>query len=83
MPEARLGTGRRHTVWSRHVDLNVRELECLTWSARGKTSTEIATILGLTKRTVDFHFENACGKLKVSTRTEAVVKPVAGRLIDR
>jgi DNA-binding NarL/FixJ family response regulator len=80
--EARLGTGPRHDVWSRHVDLNEREVECLTWSARGKTSTEIATLLGLTKRTVDFHIENACRKLNVSTRTEAVLKAASGHLID-
>ncbi len=80
--EARLGKGARNEVWSRHVALNDRELECLTWSARGKTSPEIATILGLGRRTVDFHIENACRKLNVATRTEAVVKAAAGRLIE-
>jgi DNA-binding response OmpR family regulator len=80
--EARLGTGPRHDVWSRHVALNEREVECLTWPARGKTSTEIATILGLTKRTVDFHIESACRKLTVSTRTEAVLKAASGHLIN-
>ncbi|MFV1050359.1 LuxR C-terminal-related transcriptional regulator, partial [Klebsiella pneumoniae] len=35
------------------------------WSARGKTSGEIATILGLSKRTVDFHIDNARQKLGV------------------
>ncbi len=79
---ARLGKGARNQVWSRHVALNDRELECLTWSARGKTSPEIATILGLSKRTVNFHVENACRKLNVATRTEAVVKATAGRLIN-
>jgi DNA-binding CsgD family transcriptional regulator len=57
-------------------------VECLTWSARGKTSPEIATIVGLGRRTVDFHIENACRKLNVATRTEAVVKAAAGRLIE-
>lgn len=80
--EARLGRGARNEVWSREVALNGREVECLTWSARGKTSPEIATILGLSKRTVNFHVENACRKLNVSTRTEAVVKAASGRLID-
>jgi len=80
--DARLGKGARNEVWSRHVALNDRELECLTWSARGKTSPEIAAILGLSKRTVNFHIENACRKLNVSTRTEAVVKATSGRLID-
>jgi DNA-binding NarL/FixJ family response regulator len=80
--EARLGRSPRNEVWSRHVALNDRELECLTWSARGKTSPEIATILSISKRTVNFHIENACRKLNVSTRTEAVVKATSGRLID-
>jgi DNA-binding NarL/FixJ family response regulator len=80
--EARLGRGARNEVWSRQVALNERETECLTWSARGKTSPEIATILGLSKRTVNFHIENACRKLNVSTRTEAVVKAASGRLIN-
>jgi DNA-binding NarL/FixJ family response regulator len=80
--DARLGKGARNEVWSRHVALNERELECLTWSGRGKTSPEIATILNLSKRTVNFHIENACRKLNVSTRTEAVVRATSGRLID-
>jgi DNA-binding NarL/FixJ family response regulator len=80
--EARLGKGARNEIWSRQVALNDRELECLTWSARGKTSPEIATILNLSKRTVNFHIENACRKLNVSTRTEAAAKATSGRLID-
>ena len=80
--EARLGKGARNEVWSRQVALNERELQCLTWAGRGKTSPEIATILGLSKRTVNFHVENACRKLNVSTRTEAVVKATSGHLIE-
>jgi DNA-binding NarL/FixJ family response regulator len=80
--EARLGRGARNEVWSRQVALNEREMECLTWAGRGKTSPEIATILGLSKRTVNFHIENACRKLNVATRTEAVAKAASGRLID-
>src|ERR1700677_3273140 len=80
--DARLGKSPRNEVWSRHVALNERELECLTWSARGKPSPEIAQIINISKRTVNFHIENACRKLNVSTRTEAVVKATSGRLID-
>jgi DNA-binding NarL/FixJ family response regulator len=79
--EARLGQGARQQAWSRQVALNDRESECLTWSARGKSSAEIATILGLSKRTVDFHIDNACRKLGVTNRTHAVVKALAGKLI--
>jgi DNA-binding NarL/FixJ family response regulator len=80
--EARLGRVARNEVWSRQVELNDREVESLTLSARGKTSTEIATILNLSKRTVDFHIENACRKLNVATRIQAAVKAVSGGLIE-
>jgi DNA-binding NarL/FixJ family response regulator len=80
--DARLGKSPRNAVFSRHVALNEREIECLTWSARGKTSPEIAQIVNISKRTVNFHIENACRKLNVATRTEAVVKSTSGRLID-
>ena len=62
--------------------LNNREVEMLTWVARGKTSVEIAQIVGLTKRTVDFHIDNARTKLGAATRTEAVIKATTGRLIE-
>ena len=50
--------------------------------ARGKTSADVAQILGLRKRTVDFHIENARVKLAATTRVEAAVKAATGRLID-
>jgi DNA-binding CsgD family transcriptional regulator len=49
---------------------------------RVKTSAEIAQILGLTKRTVDFHIDNARIKLGATTRTQAAIKATAGRLIE-
>jgi len=79
---ARLAHVARTDVWLRDVQLNDREVETLTWVARGKTSIEIAQILALSKRTVDFHIDNARDKLGVSTRTEAAIKAVTGRLID-
>lgn len=79
---ARLAGVARSELWPKLVQLNDREVETLTWVARGKTSAEIAQILGLTKRTVDFHIDNARTKLGVATRTEAAVKAVTGRLID-
>jgi DNA-binding NarL/FixJ family response regulator len=79
---ARLAGVARNEIWPLRVDLNERESEALTWIARGKTSAEIAVILGLSKRTIDFHLENARVKLGVQTRTEAVIKAAFGRLID-
>src|SRR6202023_1114228 len=72
--KARLARVARIDVWRKEVALNEREIETLTWAARGKTSAEIAQILGLTKRTVDFHIDNARIKLGVSTRVQAAIK---------
>jgi DNA-binding response OmpR family regulator len=80
--QARLAGVARLGLWREKVDLNAREIETLTWSARGKTSEEIAMILGVAKRTVDFHLDSARTKLDVTTRTQAVVKAVTGRLIE-
>jgi DNA-binding response OmpR family regulator len=79
---ARLTGVARSEIWPKLVQLNDREVETLTWVARGKTSAEIAQILGLTKRTVDFHLDNARAKLGAATRTQAVVKAATGRLIE-
>jgi DNA-binding response OmpR family regulator len=79
---ARLAGVARSELWPKLVQLNDREVETLTWVARGKTSAEIAQILGLTKRTVDFHIDNARTKLGAATRTEAVIKAATGRLIE-
>jgi DNA-binding response OmpR family regulator len=79
---ARLTGVARTGLWPKTVGLNDREVEVLTWVARGKTSAEIAQIIGLTNRTVDFHTDNARGKLGAATRTEAVIKATTGRLIE-
>ena len=79
---ARLVAVARTEMWPKNVKLNDREVEALTWVARGKTSAEIAKILDLTKRTIDFHIDNARTKLGAATRTEAVIKAASGRLIE-
>ncbi len=79
---ARLAGVARTGLWPKLIALNDREVEVLTWVARGKTSADIAQILGLTKRTVDFHIDNARAKLGASTRSEAVIKATTGRLIE-
>jgi DNA-binding NarL/FixJ family response regulator len=79
---ARLKAVARAGLLPNTILLNDREVEVLTWVARGKTSAEIAQILGLTKRTVDFHTDNARTKLGAATRTEAAIKAATGRLIE-
>jgi DNA-binding response OmpR family regulator len=78
--EARLGRVVRSGEPVAH--LAQREIETLTWAARGKSSAEIGQILGLSKRTVDFHIDNARSKLGVATRTQAVIKAASGGLIQ-
>lgn len=56
------------------LKLTDRELEALTWVARGKSSSDIAVILGISERTVNFHMDNAMRKAGVSTRVQAAVK---------
>jgi DNA-binding CsgD family transcriptional regulator len=69
------------TAWRPKCHLTPRETEVLTWVGRGKTSAEIATILGVSTRTVDFHCAQAMGRLDVMNRTQAVAKAIAEGLI--
>jgi DNA-binding response OmpR family regulator len=78
---ARLARVARNTV-PNQVQLREREVETLTWAARGKTFEEIGTILSLSRRTVEFHLENARRKLGVATRTQALVKAATEHLIQ-
>jgi DNA-binding response OmpR family regulator len=79
---ARLSRVARSAVWPGQVGLGEREVETLTWAARGKTFEEIGTILSLSKRTVEYHLENARRKLGVATRTQALIKAATGNLIQ-
>jgi DNA-binding CsgD family transcriptional regulator len=56
------------------IYLTEREIECLTWAARGKTDTEIGQILDVSHTTARFHIANAAKKLDAVTRTQAVAK---------
>jgi DNA-binding NarL/FixJ family response regulator len=78
---ARLAGVARNDIWPKLVDMTDREVELLTWAARGKTSAEIAIIVGLAKRTIDFHLDNARIKLGATTRIEAAIKAATSRLI--
>lgn len=82
---SRLKRVARGPIWPgthAHIDLVERERETLTWAARGKTFAEIGQILGLSRRTVEFHLDNARRKLGVSTRTQALIKAAMGELIE-
>jgi DNA-binding NarL/FixJ family response regulator len=63
------------------IHLTAREKEVLTWVGRGKTSSEIALILGLSDRTVNFHCDQAMRRLDVINRVQAVAKALSQGLI--
>ena len=44
------------------LELSMRQLECLKWVREGKSSQDIADILGLSSRTVDFYIGAACAR---------------------
>ncbi|TBM12740.1 helix-turn-helix transcriptional regulator [Hafnia paralvei] len=49
-----------------------REHEVLYWASMGKTYAEIATIIGISVRTVKFHMGNVVSKLGVSNARQAI-----------
>ena len=55
------------------ADLTYREMECLHWTAAGKTSAEIADKLGISRHTTDWYLKEAARKLNALNRTHAVV----------
>jgi LuxR family transcriptional regulator, quorum-sensing system regulator SolR len=59
------------------IKLSARELEVIGWVCEGKTSGEIATILGLATPTVNFHIKNIVEKMYCVNRTHATAKVVA------
>jgi LuxR family quorum-sensing system transcriptional regulator SolR len=54
--------------------LSNREIAVLRWTADGKTSAEISSILNIAERTVNFHINNAVTKLNTVNKTAAAVK---------
>jgi DNA-binding CsgD family transcriptional regulator len=64
------------------LHLSPRELEILTWAARGKTSWETARIVGISENTVNFHLKKVLLRLGTSNKREAVVKGIMRGLIE-
>jgi DNA-binding CsgD family transcriptional regulator len=62
--------------------VSARELDCLKWTAAGKTAWEAGLILGISERTVRFHLNAAREKLDCATTTQAVAKAITQHLID-
>jgi DNA-binding CsgD family transcriptional regulator len=62
--------------------LTLREVEVLTWVARGKSAWEAGKVLGIAKRTVDEHVASAVRKLGAANRTEAIALAVRHHIVE-
>lgn len=53
--------------------LRFRERECLFWASLGKTAWETSVILGISRRTIEFHLANAIRKLGAANKHHATM----------
>lgn len=65
----------------RECDLTEREIECLFWIAEGKTSEEIAVILGISRNTINNYITSVMRKTATRTRSEAIAHAVRNNLV--
>ena len=57
-------------------------MEVLGWLKEGKTSWEIAVLLQISERTVNFHVANIMKKMDAKNRTQAVAIALSKGLMD-
>jgi DNA-binding CsgD family transcriptional regulator len=80
-------------AWSRHLELggdgtpstailSSREIEILNWVKEGKSNWDIAEILNLSIKTVEYHVSNVMRKLGAPNRITAVVIALRYRIIQ-
>jgi DNA-binding CsgD family transcriptional regulator len=67
---------------SNEIVLSAREREILCWTQDGKTYWEIGQIVGISQRTVKYHFERIKAKLDVVSASHAVAKAMRLGLLD-
>lgn len=61
--------------------ITAREIDVLSWSAEGKTDTEIAQLLGVTPATIRFHWGNIFRKLGAANKVNATAKAIRLKLV--
>jgi DNA-binding CsgD family transcriptional regulator len=65
----------------REFELTEREIECLYWIAEGKTSDEMAMILGISRNTINNYITSVMRKTATRTRSEAIAFAVRNNLV--
>jgi len=63
-------------------NLTDRELEVLRCAAAGASNKQIASMLGVTRRTVQAHLSNVFSKMQVASRVEAIIKGIQVGLLQ-
>jgi DNA-binding NarL/FixJ family response regulator len=63
--------------------LTIKEKEVLTLLTQGKSNKEIAGVLAISETTVKTHVRNVLRKLAVNDRTQAVIKAIEAKLVNR
>ncbi len=61
--------------------LTPREQEVLTWLKYGRSTSEIASILAISNRTVKFHISNIIRKLDAENRVHALAIAIEQKLL--
>lgn len=54
-------------------ELSGKQIEILKWASQGKSNRDIATIMGSSKRTIDYHMSEILRKLDVASRAQAII----------
>jgi LuxR family transcriptional regulator, quorum-sensing system regulator BjaR1 len=74
-------SGRGDGFWKLEKQLSLREIECMKWTAAGKTAYEISIITGLSDRTVEHYIASSLRKLNATNRVQAVAEAIRHRVI--
>lgn len=62
----------KHDTNTRKVHLTPAEIKVLSLIAQGHSSKAVASLLMVSKRTIDFHLANVYDKLQVKNRVQAL-----------
>lgn len=62
--------------------LTQREKEVLRWVREGKSTMDIAVIVGISQNTVKFHLKNIHHKLNTTSRSHALSVALSNRMLD-
>jgi len=81
--DCQLMSSQNHSEIADCARLTRREVEILSLIVEGHSSKQVADLLFVSKRTVDFHLDNVYEKLQVSNRMQALQRATRLGLLPR